>query len=146
MSLLALIAPINYLQNKLTTMQPADSFIVTFDFGIAELHQNYMLMVMNEGITVNSSINAKLSELAISHFKDRSFGYITHRKYSYAVDPNVYLETSKLPTLVAFAIVSDNDIRLKTAEVEKRFLNKPLKVFKELHAAVNWVEDIVASN
>ena len=125
-------------------MLPTENHIVTYDFGVAELHQNYMLMVMNEGITVDSAINAQLTALAADHFEERPFGYITHRKNSYSVDPNVYKETSKIKRLVAFAIVSDKDIRLTTAKVEKMFLDKPLKVFKELKAAVNWVENIVA--
>ncbi|NNJ82129.1 MAG: hypothetical protein HKP11_08045 [Flavobacteriaceae bacterium] len=125
-------------------MLPSEKHIVTFDFGVAELHQNYMLMVMNEGITVNSSINAQLTDLAAEHFKERPFGYITYRKNSYSVDPNVYNETSKIKMLVAFAIVSDEDIRRTTAKVEEIFLDKPLKVFKKLKDAVVWVEKIVA--
>ena len=127
-------------------MLPTDKHIVTFEFGVAELHENHMLMVMNEGVTVDSAINARLTDLAADHFGDRPFGYVTHRKHSYSVDPNVYNETSKIKNLVGFAIVSDKEIHLTTAQVESMFLNKPMKVFKEVGQAVSWVESLIKSS
>lgn len=103
-------------------------------------------MVMNEGITVDSAINARLTDLAAEHFGDRPFGYVTHRKNSYSVDPNVYHETSKIENLVGFAIVSDKEIHVTTSQVESMFLNKPMKVFKEVEAAVKWVDSLVSAN
>jgi hypothetical protein len=119
---------------------------VTFDFGVAELHQDHMLMVMNEGVTVDSVINARLTDLASDHFGDRQFGYITHRKNSYSVDPHVYHETSKIENLVGFAIVSDKEIHLTTSQVESMFLNKPMKVFKEVEPAVKWIESLIRAS
>ncbi|MCW5520809.1 hypothetical protein J1N09_13255 [Aureitalea sp. L0-47] len=127
-------------------MLPSEKHRITFDFGVAELHQNYMLMVMNEGITVDSAINTRLTDMAAEHFGDKPFGYITHRKNSYSVDPNVYHETSKIKNLVGFAIVSDKEIHLTTSQVESMFLNKPMKVFKEVDAAVEWVYSLLSSN
>ncbi len=120
-------------------MLPPDKIIV-LHFGSVEIHQNYMIMVMNEGVSVDATINAKLTEVALKHFGSRPFGYITHRKNSYSVDPNVYHKTSAIENLVGFAIVSDKDLRLGTAKVESRFLDKPMKVFKDLPSAIDWIE------
>jgi len=127
-------------------MHSNEKHIETFEFGVAEMHRDYILMVMNEGITVDFEINRQLCEYAANYYKNRQFGYITHRKNSYSVDPYVYRETSKLKGLVAFAIVSDKHIRRETAILEKIFLNKPLKTFKDLNAAIAWVQSHTNSN
>jgi len=124
-------------------MYSKDKHIETFDFGVAELYRDYILMVMNEGITVDFEINKQLCEYAANYYKNRQFGYITHRRNSYSVDPYVYRETSKLKGLVAFAIVSDKHIRRETAILEQIFLNKPLKTFKDLKPAISWVQSHV---
>lgn len=117
--------------------------IVVLHFGLVEMHRSYMIMVMNEGVSVDASINSKLTQLAVKHFGDRPFGYITHRKNSYSVDPSIYHETSSIDNLVGFAVVSDKDLRLGTAKVESRFLDKPMKVFKDLHSAIEWIEGMI---
>ncbi|HCY81906.1 MAG TPA: hypothetical protein DHV22_10055, partial [Xanthomarina gelatinilytica] len=55
------------------------SNIITFPFGTVSMHDNYMVAVMNEGVTVNPEINSVLEELAVNHFQDKKFVYITHR-------------------------------------------------------------------
>ena len=103
-------------------------------------------MVMNEGVLVDASVNATLTDLAEEHFGEKLFGYITHRKNSYSVNPNVYHETSKIPNLVGFAIVSDKEIHLTTSQVESMFLDKPLKVFKTVPEAVAWVNELIEAS
>ncbi|KAA3625622.1 MAG: hypothetical protein DWP94_00370 [Flavobacterium sp.] len=127
-------------------MLSEDKHIETFDFGVAQLYRDYILMEMNEGITVDFEINKQLCDYAANFYKDKPFGYITHRKNSYSVDPYVYIETSKLKGLVAFAIVSNKNIRRETAILEQIFLNKPLKTFKDLKPAISWVQGHVLIN
>ncbi len=143
MQLLVCFVQNNYLHTTITVMEKSDNHIFKYNFGIAEIHDNYMIMKMNEGITVNSEINKILTDLAIDMFEGRPFGYITRRENSYSVDPNVYLETSKIENLVGFAIVSKEKIHITTVEVEKLFLNKPMKVFEELKGAIAWVQSII---
>lgn len=124
-------------------MLSSESHTVTFDFGRAEIHKNYMIMVMNEGITVIPAYNAELHKLAQNVFEGRPFGYISHRINSYSVDPSVYLETSKIENLKAFAVVSEGEIHFSTAQIERLFLKKPLEVFRTLPEAISWVESKV---
>lgn len=127
-------------------MKQGDNHIFKYDFGIAEIHDNYMIMIMNEGVTVNSEINKKLTDLAVHMFQGRPFGYITNRENSYSIDPNVYMETSKIENLVGFAIVSKEKIHVTTVQLEKMFLNKPMKVFEELKDAIAWIKNIISKN
>ncbi|WP_243835783.1 hypothetical protein [Gelidibacter sediminis] len=87
--------------------------------------------------------NTVLVNIVDTYFRDREFVYITHRINSYAVDPSVYFETSKIKNLRAFVVVS-NDYKAKSnAEVEMLFSSKPFKIFDNLEDAVSWVKSSV---
>jgi hypothetical protein len=100
---------------------------------------------MKEGITVKPEYNNDLIAIADKYFKDRPFGYVTHRINSYAVDPATYVQTSKIDNLVAFAVVSKNSINISNMELEKIFLKKPFEIFDEMDEAIDWVHDVVAN-
>lgn len=116
---------------------------IHFEFGEVAVYEDYVVVVMKEGITVAPKYNDDLIKLSEAYFKNRKFGYITQRKYSYSVDPQIYFKTSKIKNLVAFAIVANENPISKTSDLEKTFLRQPLKVFQELADAVNWVQELV---
>jgi hypothetical protein len=108
-----------------------------------EIHDNYLIAVMEEGITVIPEHNRVLLDIVQKYYPNKPFAYITHRKYSYSVDPSIYFETSKIENLKAFAIVSKHEINQMNAELEKKFLKKPLRHFEELEDAVKWVKELI---
>lgn len=118
---------------------------ITFPFGKVDVYDNYLISVMNEGETVTPEHNHELAKLSRSVYKDRPFGYITHRKNSYSVDPKTYFETSKIENLVAFAVVTNERLAISNTEVEKLFLKKPVEVFETLEQAETWVNSIIAN-
>ncbi|EMQ95138.1 hypothetical protein D778_00135 [Xanthomarina gelatinilytica] len=120
------------------------SNIISLPFGTVSMHDNYMVAVMNEGVTVNPEINSVLEELAVNHFQDKKFVYITHRVNSYSVDPNIYFKTSQIPNLVGFAVVLGRKIRLDNLALEKMFFSKPFKSFKSLNKAIEWANELCA--
>ncbi len=115
-----------------------------FEFGEIRVFKNFVVAVMNEGVTVIPEYNQELLKISEKFFHNRPFGYITYRKNSYAVNPLVYLKTSTIENLVAFAVVSTHEISISNLEVEKRFLTKPLKHFTDLDEAKDWVNKMVA--
>ena len=119
--------------------------IETLNFGFGEIRvfKNFVVAVMKEGITVIPEYNDELFKISEKYFHNRPFGYITYHKNSYAVDPMVYLKTSQIENLVAFAVVSTDELRIRNLEVEKRFLKKTFKHFTDLDAAKNWVNELV---
>lgn len=116
---------------------------LNFEFGEIRVFKHFVIVVMKEGITVKPEYNDDLTAISKNYFSNRPFGYITYRKNSYAVDPMVYIKTSAIENLVAFAVVSTDGIKMSNLEVEKRFLKKPFKHFENLDDAKNWVIDLI---
>lgn len=114
-----------------------------YEFGEINVFRNFVIAIMKEGTTVKPEHNDHLVEIANTYFHDRPFGYITYRKNSYAVDPMVYLKTSQIENLVAFAVVANDAQKLRNAEIEKLFLKKPLKIFSNLDKAKEWVNQLI---
>lgn len=114
-----------------------------FEFGEIRVFKNFVIVVMKEGITVKPEYNKDLVNIAAKYFKDTLFGYITYRKNSYAVNPLVYLETSEIKNLAAFAVVCGDGLKLSNLELEKIFLKKPLRHFGNLDDAKDWVNSVI---
>lgn len=117
--------------------------IVKSEFGEISIFDNFIIAVMNEGITITLENHQILFEIANENFKNKPFAYITNRINSYSVDPNVYLQTSKIENLIAFAVVSQSDLSISNAQFEKQFLTKPHKSFNKLIDAINWCETLI---
>lgn len=114
-----------------------------FEFGEIRVFNNFVVVVMKEGITVKPEHNDDLVSISKEYFKNKPFGYITYRINSYAVDPMVYLKTSNIKNLVAFAVVCEDGLKTSNMEVEKMFLKKPFKQFSNLDDAKIWVLNLV---
>lgn len=93
---------------------------------------------------MSSEIHSILEDLANMHFYDREFVYITHRINSYSIDPLIYKTTSKIENLIGFAVVTNEKLAIKSAEIEKIFLTKPFKIFKKLEDAELWAKDLTS--
>ncbi len=120
--------------------------VLDFEFGEIRVFSNFVVVVMKEGITVQPEHNKQLVLIAEKYYKGKNFGYITYRINSYAVNPMVYLLTSKIDNLVAFAVVSTDGLKLSNIEIEKRFLTKPFEHFSNLDDAKNWVIEIIGQS
>lgn len=119
--------------------------ITKYDFGFCnvEIYDDYVKVVINEGETVSPEHNETLIELANAHFKNRPFVYITHRIYSYSVNPTIYLETSKIENLVGFAVVSTNHKQKIQTKLEKAFFEKEFRQFDTMEEALSWKNEII---
>ena len=110
-----------------------------FDFGEARIFKNFVVAMMKEGITVEPAFNINLDQIAKKYYAGRKFGYITYRENSYSVNPLVYIETSKIDNLVAFAVVATTGIKEDNIKIEKLFLKKPIQAFYDLDKAKAWI-------
>lgn len=117
--------------------------ILNFKFGHMTIYNNYVVTVMKEGITVTPNYNEELVKVTDTYFVDTPFVYITHRINSYAVDPKIYLETSKIENLKGFAVVSKDYKKKVNAQIEKLFFNKPFETFATLEEAFSWANQLV---
>jgi hypothetical protein len=117
--------------------------VLKLSIGTFYIHNNYLIVNINEGKTVNSESNTILKDIIKKYYASKKFVYITHRIHSYAVDTAVYLGTSKIKNLVGFAVVSSKIIALFNAEIERQFLKKPFEIFTNIEDAIDWAESIV---
>lgn len=117
--------------------------ILNFRFGQMTIYNNYVVTIMKEGITVTPDYNQDLVRVTNTYFKNKPFVYITHRINSYAVDPKIYIETSKIINLKGFAVVSEDFKARVNAQIEKLFFNKPYETFSSLEEAFAWANHLV---
>lgn len=116
---------------------------LTYEFGSIEVYENFVISYINKGFHLTPDKNKILEDIANEYFFDRAFVYITHRKYSYSVDPSIYLKTSEIINLAGFAVVAQVPLAKGNAQVEKLFLDKPFEIFSSLDEAKTWVQSIL---
>ncbi len=110
------------------------------NFGSVYVFDNFLMSIIDEGIAFRTEENKQLLEISRLHFKDKPYGYISHRVYSYSVDPVVYTESSKESNLTAIAVVSENPINKLGIEVEKIFFDREIKHFNLIEDAKKWIK------
>ena len=114
-----------------------------FYFCCVEIYDDYVKAIMKEGVTVSPEHNSVLLQIVEKHFKNRPFVYITHRINSYAVDPTIYLETTKIKNLVGFSVVSSDPKQKMQTKVEKIFFGKEFEQFDTMEEALVWKDMII---
>lgn len=108
------------------------------------IYDSYMIVVINEGETITPEHNNVLLQVVDTYYRNKPFVYITHRLNSYAVDPAIYKDTSKINNLAGFCVVSSDYKAKRNAEIEKLFLNKPFEIFDSIEEATTWAQQVIA--
>ena len=120
--------------------------ILTFDFCDMTIYDNYVVVVMKEGVNITPEYNSVLVEVTDTYYSDKPFIYITHRVNSYSVDPKIYYETVKIENLKGFAVVSNNYQAKINAQIEQMFFTKPFEIFSKMEDAFSWADEIIKKN
>ncbi len=116
---------------------------LTLDFCDITIYDNYMVVVMKEGMDITPDYNSVLVEITNTYFPKQPFVYITHRIHSYSVDPKIYFETAKIENLKGFAVVSNKYQAKVNAQIEQMFFSKPFEIFTDLEDAIEWANKLV---
>ena len=119
---------------------------IDIGIGYISIDENYLVVVINQDETVTVESNKILLNLVDLFYQNKNFVYITNRINSYAVNPTVYFETKKIKNLIGFAVVSQKEITKNNALIEKLFVDKPFKIFKELNEATSWANELILEN
>ena len=117
--------------------------MLKYPFCTVDVYNNYVIVCMNQGIHLSTDKNKVLVDVAKNYFSNKAFVYIIHRKYSYSVDPSIYLKTSKIKNLAGFAVVAEVPLSKGNAEVEKLFLDKPFEIFTTIEDAKIWATNLL---
>lgn len=108
--------------------------------GTVQVFDDYMVSVFDEGSTLTLERAYQLIGISEIHFRNKSFGLISLRKNSHAIDPTIYDYLKELENLKALAIVSIKEIDMHNFKIEKLFYKKPMKFFIEFENALTWVK------
>ncbi len=115
---------------------------IKLDFCKISFEENILIAEIDEGILLDVGNNRKLLEIGRKTFKSGSYGYISNRVNSYAVNPMVYLEAASTPALKAIAVVTTNPVRRQNAILERQFYrgSNSFEIFNTLEEAINWIK------
>lgn len=113
---------------------------IDLGFGTFELHEDFVIGKMNEGIHFNLELNSILGYHLKNHYGEkRKLGYISIRENSYSIDPMVHVYNVKYNNLCSIGIVGKSDLTLGTAKLERKFFKpKKLKSFIDKEDALVW--------
>ncbi len=114
-----------------------------FEYCRAEIYDDYILVYINEGVTVSPEHMSELNLVTRSHFTNKYFVYIAVRINSYTVNPMIYQESSKIKNLLGVAIVSNDPKQKNQAKIEQVFFEKKLKQFDTIKDALEWKDEII---
>ncbi|MBQ0735473.1 hypothetical protein [Aquimarina celericrescens] len=119
--------------------------LANYDLGFCQvnIYDDYVIAIMNEGITVIPEYNDIFLKIVERHFLNKAFVYISHRIHSYSVDPTIYFETARIKNLIGFAVVSSDPKQKMLTQVEKNFFGKDFKHFETLDQAILWKDEII---
>ncbi len=109
------------------------------DVGKIQVYEDYMVSIFDEGATLTLERAYQIIGISEIHFRNRNFGFISHRIHSYAIDPTVYTYLRQLDNLKAFAVVSNKEVDMHNFRIEKLFYKKPMKFFVDYANGLQWV-------
>jgi len=116
--------------------------IYTFQDGKLYLYNDLIIGEINEGVHITAETLISFFEFFHENYKI-PFGYISHRKNSYSIDPQVYKMLPENNLLKGIAVVSDEKFSSLNAHVEKSFYNGRYELFTTINNAVNWLDKII---
>lgn len=105
----------------------------------------FLICQIAEGVNITPDYNDLLNQLIKKHFQGKDLVYISNRVNSYSVDPLTYVETERIPNLIAIAMVPDDTVMRNNAEYEGNFYDKPYKIFNSLSKAIEWSHEMITT-
>ncbi|MEM6718091.1 MAG: STAS/SEC14 domain-containing protein [Bacteroidota bacterium] len=116
--------------------------IYTFKDGKLYLYNDLIVGEINQGVHVSCETLLSFFEFFHENYKV-PFGYLSYRKNSYSIDPQVYKMLPENNLLKGIAVVSDLKFSTLNAYVEKSFYKGRYELFTTIEAAVHWLDTIV---
>ncbi|TRZ42911.1 hypothetical protein [Robertkochia solimangrovi] len=118
----------------------------TINLGFCKLccHDDYVVSEINEGVDMTKEQHVHILEALTECYKDRPFGYISNRKYSFSLNPIHLTEYVNLAeNLIVYGVVANNPAQRLSYAIEKIFFSKPLHYFTSYDNAVKWAKESV---
>ncbi|PTX62724.1 hypothetical protein C8N46_102121 [Kordia periserrulae] len=119
--------------------------IYNFDEGNLYFYNDLIIGEVLEGVHISCETLQSYFEFFKENYSE-PFGYISYRKNSYSIDPQIYAVLPEGGLLKGIAIVSDQKFSSLNARVEKALYKGRFELFTTLNAAVNWLDTLTPLN
>ncbi|NER15754.1 hypothetical protein [Spongiivirga citrea] len=129
--------------SKYPTLSDFEPTLIEIDICSIQVYKSYSIVNIKEGATVKPGDEAIFKRLIAEYYGDKPFVYISHRVHSYAIDPIIYKEISKIETLLGYAVVDEKSKMYSSAQVEKLFYDKAFEIFNDLDEAKEWAKKML---
>lgn len=114
------------------------------DFAHFDLHENYLVATIKEGVVFDTPHLIKFHEIFDKHYYNRPFGYISNRINDYTINPTCYIETKKFSSkIVGVATLCYSEVTYINANFAERFFDWPHKAFYTMDECVEWIESLL---
>ncbi len=113
--------------------------------GIITFYGNIVVVEFSEGFTVSYSTAFSMLLKGLSILRMRPWIYISHRKHSYAVNPNDYKYLNKVPTLKGLIVLRAEEMSNPMEDLEEKFCKKPFFVVNTMEEAVKIANELLGA-
>jgi hypothetical protein len=110
---------------------------ITLPFATLELHENYVISTINEGIAFDDDHLHQLFDVFNDYYADRPFVSIANRANDYTINPNLLTQTPH-PLLLAIGVVCYTDASRDIALFESKFYKGNYEVFTNMKDCEDW--------
>ncbi|MDX1462463.1 MAG: hypothetical protein R3359_05360 [Marinirhabdus sp.] len=113
---------------------------IDLEFANVELHENFIISTINEGVLFDHAEKRVMFELFDTYYSDNAFVYIGIRKNDYTINPVCYINSYDPARLRGVAIVSNAVRSIEISSYEKQFFEGPFQIFSTLEEAKEWAQ------
>ncbi|MDH7446611.1 hypothetical protein [Aquimarina sp. 2201CG14-23] len=113
--------------------------LYTNDFCTVELYEKFVIVTINEDVTLTLDRANIIRKKLRSHYGEKSFLMISYRKHNHQVSSEVYRQ-GQLTNMKGLAIVSKEKTDRDKAIMEQKLFDKSFAFFENLEEAKSWAE------
>lgn len=116
---------------------------IELDFTFLELHPEYVISSIKEGVLFEIEHRKQLFEIFDRFYKNKRFGYISDRKFDYTINPTSYLKSQAYENLAGYAVRCYTESNYATAMFEKKFYDRAFAAFYSMDECKDWVKELI---
>ena len=126
---------------------PTETLISTLDLdiGIFRFYPNLVISEIKEGVTVTFDNSLPVFIKGLEHYTvNTPLVYISNRINSYSFDPTLHMEAKAIfSNLRGFGVVVYDEMNLRIAQLEQKFMDCPVNLFYSLDEAKEWARSVL---
>jgi hypothetical protein len=115
------------------------------DIGVFQFYPSMVISEMKEGVVVNFDNCLPIFVKGLEYYtQETPLVYISNRINSYSFDPTLHLEAKTVfSNLRGYGVVIYDEMNMRIAQLEQKFLDCPHSVFNSLDDAKSWALTIL---